>query len=174
MITNSDQVKHTRHSKGCPNTHINTQCTPSGGNAGMYSCMQTVKGVECLPAIDCLKHLAPVVAIQPFEQGRIIGLREAGMDISTDCCTCWTQCIGDVAVFSSGMWNIPTLVDQVLDNRIVQTQAKIDTVRSAATTSREEIRTRVALAVPPRTIGNHLLAAELRSHVPLARLLLTP
>ena len=42
MITNSDQFKHTCHSKGCPNSHINTQCTPSGGNAGVYSLIQTV------------------------------------------------------------------------------------------------------------------------------------
>ena len=28
MITNSDQMKHTCHSKGCPNSHINTQCSP--------------------------------------------------------------------------------------------------------------------------------------------------
>ena len=33
---------------------------------------------ECHPAIDCLKHLAPVVAIRPFQRGRIVDLWEAG------------------------------------------------------------------------------------------------
>ena len=36
-MINSDKMKHTCHSKGCPNSHINTQCSPSGSNAGMYS-----------------------------------------------------------------------------------------------------------------------------------------
>ena len=45
VITNSDQMKRTCHSKGCPNSHINTQCTPSGSNAGVYSRMQTVTKV---------------------------------------------------------------------------------------------------------------------------------
>ena len=40
--TNSDQMEHKCHSKGYPNSHINTQCTPSGSTAGVYSCMQTV------------------------------------------------------------------------------------------------------------------------------------
>ena len=42
------------------------------------------------------------------------------------------------------------------------------------TASREEMRAHVASAVSPRTNGNHLLAAGLRSRVPLARLPLTP
>ena len=37
------------------------------------------------------------------------------MGISTDSCTC-----------CSGLWNIPTLVDQVLDRRLVQMHVKID------------------------------------------------
>ena len=41
-LANSDQMKHTCHSKGCPNSHVNTQCTPSGGNACIYSHMQMV------------------------------------------------------------------------------------------------------------------------------------
>ena len=36
------------------------------------------KGDECHPAIDFTKQLAAVVAIRPFERGRIVGLREAG------------------------------------------------------------------------------------------------
>ena len=34
-----------------------------------------------------------------------------------------------VAAFSSGLWNILTPVDQVLDGRIVQTKVKIDALR---------------------------------------------
>ena len=51
------------------------------------------------------------------------------MDISTYCCICWAQCIGwCVAAFRSGLWNIPTLIDQVLDGHVVQTHVKIDTL----------------------------------------------
>ena len=49
-------MKHTCHSKGCPNNYINTQCTPAHAN--------DYKGAECHPVIDCPKHLAPVVTIQ--------------------------------------------------------------------------------------------------------------
>ena len=45
------------------------------------------------------------------------------MDLSTDCCTCWAQCI---AAFRSGLWNIPISLDEVLDGRAVQTHVKID------------------------------------------------
>ena len=45
---------------------------------------------------------------------------------------------------------------------------------AAWTASREEIWAHVAFAVSTRTIGNHLLAAGLRSCVPLTRLPLTP
>ena len=38
MLTNETHM----HSKGYPNSHINTQCTPSGGNPGVYSRMQMV------------------------------------------------------------------------------------------------------------------------------------
>ena len=47
-------------------------------------------------------------------------------------------------------------------------------VRAEVDVSREEIRAHVAPAVSPKTIGNRLLAAGLRSRVPLARLPLTP
>ena len=72
-----------------------------------------------------------------------------------------------VAAFSSGLWNIPTPVNQILDGRVVQTYVKIDAfVRAAVvvlTASKEEIRVHIAPAVSPKTIGNLLLAAELRS-----------
>ena len=48
------------------------------------------------------------------------------MDISTDCCTYWAQCIFGVSLLSAVVWNIPKPVDQVLDGRVVQTHIKID------------------------------------------------
>ena len=63
---------------GCSHSHINTQCSPSGGTRRIFSHANGHKGTECHPAIDCPKHLAPVVAIRPFERGRIVDLREAG------------------------------------------------------------------------------------------------
>ena len=60
--TNSDQMKHTCHSKGCPNSYINTQCSPF-----LWLCRHAFlhanghKGTECHHAIDCPKCLAPVV-----------------------------------------------------------------------------------------------------------------
>ena len=47
-------MKHTGHSKGCPNSHISTLCIPSGGNADVYYRMQMVK------------HLAPLVTIRQW------------------------------------------------------------------------------------------------------------
>ena len=38
-------------------------------------------------------------------------------------CTMYLRC---VAALSSGLWNIPTPVDQVLDGRVIQTHIKID------------------------------------------------
>ena len=35
------------------------------------------KGAKWHPAIDCPKHLAHVVAIRPFQRGRLVGLQEA-------------------------------------------------------------------------------------------------
>ena len=45
---------------------------------------------------------------------------------------------------------------------------------AARTASREEIQAHLVPVVSPRTIGNRLLAVELRSRVSLARLPLTP
>ena len=71
-------------------------------------------------------------------------------------------CVGN---FSNSLWNIPTPVDYVLDGLVIQTHVKIDALyeqRGSRTASREEIRSHVAPAVSPRTIGNRLLAAGLR------------
>ena len=82
-----------------------------------------------------------------------------------------------VAAFSSGLWNIPTPVDQVLDGHIVQTHVRVEHCRAAVavrTASREEIREYVVPDVSPWTIGNCMLAVGLRSRVPLARLPFKP
>ena len=78
-MINSDQKKHTCHSTGCPNSHINTECTPLWQQCRhVFSHANGHKGAECHPVIDCPKHFAPVVATWPFKWGRIVGLREAG------------------------------------------------------------------------------------------------
>ena len=41
-VTNSEEMKHTCHSKRCPISYIDTQCIHSLGNAGVYSRKQTV------------------------------------------------------------------------------------------------------------------------------------
>ena len=65
----------------------------------------------------------PLEQFQPLEQGHIVSLWEAG----------WTYRrvaahVGHsgVSAFSSGLWNISTPVDQVLDGHVIQTQVKID------------------------------------------------
>ena len=80
MIINSNQMKHTCHSKGCPKPHINTQLTTSllRQRRRVFSHTNGNKGAECHPVIDCPKNLAPVAAIRSFERARIVGLREAG------------------------------------------------------------------------------------------------
>ena len=45
---------------------------------------------------------------------------------------------------------------------------------ASRTAPREEIRAHVASAVSPEIVGNSLLAAELRSRLPLTRVPLTP
>ena len=60
MITYSDQIRHTCHSMGCPNSQTNAQCPPLAET-------QTGAGnkvAERHPATNCPKHLAHVVAIR--------------------------------------------------------------------------------------------------------------
>ena len=103
-------------------------------------------------------HLPPVVAISPFEWACIVGLHILG--------TMYQWC---VAAFNTGIWNIPTHKSGC---GLLRTDAHQDQhiVRVAVAASREEIHTHVAPAISPRSIGNHLLAAGLRSRVPLGRL----
>ena len=112
----------------------------------------------------------------PAELGRIVGLREAGWmyrwiaahvghNISV-VCRCFQQwSVERFHIHSSGQ---PHSTDAHQDRCIFWAMV------AARTASREEIRTHVAPAVSPRIIGNSLLAAGLRSCVPLPRLSLTP
>ena len=78
MITNSNQMKQITV-RGVETVTSIHSVAPSGGNAVVYLRMQTVINVpRCHPAIDYLKHPAPVVAIRPLKRGRIVGLRKAG------------------------------------------------------------------------------------------------
>ena len=117
MMPNSDQMKHTCHSRGCPNSHINTQCSPFWRQCRrVFSHANGHKGAECHPAIDCTKHLALVIF------GRLDGValqacRKLDGHIDELLHMLGTKYRWRVAAFSSGLWNIPTPVDQVLDGR---------------------------------------------------------
>ena len=60
-------MKHTCHSKGCPNSYINTQGIPL-----WWQCKCVLShanghiGAEYQPVLDCPEHLAPIVAIQQW------------------------------------------------------------------------------------------------------------
>ena len=125
----------------------------------------------------------PVEQLQPFERGRIVGLRETGWTNR------WTNRwiaahVGhNVSVMCRCFqhWSVEhsRSLDQVPEGRIVQyrhTSRSTHCARSGGLpkASREEIRVHVAPVVSPRAIGNRLLAAGLRSRVSLARLPLLP
>ena len=67
-MINSDQMKHTYDSKGCPNNHISTQCTPPlwRQRRRVFSHANGHRGVECHPAVDFPKHLALVVVFRSW------------------------------------------------------------------------------------------------------------
>ena len=68
-----------------------------------------------------------------------------------------------VAAFSSGLWNIPTPVDQVLDDSVYRfTSISTPCASSVATrkASREEIRARVAPDVHQRPLGTVCLQQD--------------
>ena len=107
-----------------------------------------------------------------------LGLREAGWtyqwiaahvghNVSVVCC-CFQQWFVEHSHTCRPGSGRPYSIDAHHDRRIVQSAV------AAQTASREEIWAHVAPAVSSRTIGNCLLAAGLGSHVPLARLPLTP
>ena len=119
----------------------------------------------------------PVEQLEPFQRRCIVGLRVAGWTyrwiaahvghyVSVVCRYFQQQSVEHSYTCGQGSgWLHST--DTCQDRHIVQT------VVAARTVSREEIRAHVAPAMSPRTIGEHLLAAGLRSRVPLARLPLT-
>ena len=60
-------MKHICHSMSCPNSHIYTQYDPFlVQRRRVFSHGNGHKVAECHSAIDCLKHLAPVVAIEQW------------------------------------------------------------------------------------------------------------
>ena len=68
----------------------------------------------------------PVEQLQPFERGRIVDLREAGWHIDRLLHMVGTVYRWCVVAFSSGLWNIPTPMNQVLDGHLVQMHVTID------------------------------------------------
>ena len=67
MKTNSDQMKYTYYRKGCPNSHINTQCSSHWHQRRrVFSHENGHKDIECHSAIDCPKHLTPAVGIRQW------------------------------------------------------------------------------------------------------------
>ena len=141
-----------------PKQSIHIQCNPFWRQRSrVFSHANGHKGTECHPAIDCPKHFAAVVAIQPFERGRIEDLREAG----------WTYLwiaahvehnVSVVCLFQK--WAVehsytrrpgsgrPRSIEARQDRRILQ---------AAVAASREEIRAHVAPVESPKTIGNFCL-----------------
>ena len=61
----------------------------------------------------------PVDELQPFERGRIVGLREAGWTYRRIAAHIGRNVSMVCRSFNSDLCNIPTLVDQVLDGREV-------------------------------------------------------
>ena len=60
-------MKHICHSKGCSNSHVNTQCSLIWQQyRHVFSYANSHKGAECHPVIDHPKHLAPVVTIRQW------------------------------------------------------------------------------------------------------------
>ena len=132
------------------------------------------KGARFHPAIDCPGYLAPVVTIWPFEWGHIVDLHEAGWtywqiaahvghNLSLVC-----RCFQQWSVEHSHTYGPGSGWLHSKDAH--QDQCIVRAVLAPWTASREEICAHVAPAVSPRTTVNGLLAAGLRSCVPMARL----
>ena len=168
-VINLDQI-NTCHSKGCLNTHINTQWSPLWRHRRhVFSHANSHKGGEYHLAIGCPKHLAPDVAIRSFERGRSVGLRDAwqtywriaahvGHNVSV-ACRCFQQwSVGHFQTRRPG------------SGRPCNTDARQVRllVRAPVAASRED-RVHVAPAVSLRAVVNRLLVAGLRLRVPLAR-----
>ena len=68
----------------------------------------------------------PAELHQPFEQGALYACTKLDGHIDGLLHILGTMYRWCVAAFSSGLWNTPIPVDQVLDGRVVQTHVKID------------------------------------------------
>ena len=70
----------------------------------------------------------------------------------------------NVAAFNSGLWNIPTPADQVLNSCIVQMHVKIDALCGQQWQARPHPWNKsgylLDLLLSPRTIGNRLLQQD--------------
>ena len=167
-------MKHTCHSKGCPNSHINTLCMLLWRQRRrVISHANGHKGAECHPTIHCPRHLV-LIAIRPFELGRIVRLREAGWSDRRAAAYVGHN-VGGVSLFSAVIYGIFTHTRSPASGRPRSTYEDQDrrTVRATVAASKEEIRHMLHCCIT-RTIGNRLLASGLRPRVPLARLPLTP
>ena len=120
------------------------------------------KGAECHRVIDCPKYLAPVVAVWPFERGRIVGLREAGWKYRR--VAAHVEHNVSVVYRCFQQWSVEHFHIHRLGSgrpRSTDTRQYRHTLRAPVASSREEIRAHVAPHVSPRTIGNRRLAAGL-------------
>ena len=68
-----------------------------------------------------------VEQLQPFERGRIVGLRETGWTYRRIAAHVGQNVL--VVCRCSGLWNILTPTDQVLDGRVVQKHFKFIALR---------------------------------------------
>ena len=122
--------------------------------------------------MHCIWVCTPVEQLQPFEWGHTVDLWEAGwtyrrivthvghnVSVICHCFQQWSVEYSHIHRRGSG-W--PHSTDARQDWCIVRAAV------AAWTASREEIQAHVAPVVSPGTIGNCLLAAGLRSCVPLA------
>ena len=119
----------------------------------------------------------PVEQLQPFERVCTVGIQETGWTYQriaanvgynvSVVCRCFQQWSMESSHTRRPCVGWPHSTD------IRQDQCIMRAVMAAQTASREEIRAHVAPVVSLRAIGYCLLAAGLRSRVPLARLPLT-
>jgi hypothetical protein len=116
--------------------------------------------------------------LDAFERGRIVGLREAGWSYrriaahighdATSVMRCWRRWVDEASHSRRPTSGRPRSTDARTDRRIVRA-ALADLTATCAV-----IRAQVDPNVSPCIVGNRLLAALLRSRIPLARLPLTP
>ena len=154
MITNSYQMKHTCHSKGCLRSHINRQCSPLWRqHRHVFAHANAHKGAECHPAtlFQASCTCCCNTAIWTGSHCRTCEKLDGHIDLLLHMLgTMYRWC---VAAFSSDLWNIPTLIDQVLGSHVGEDWRIVRAAVTARTASREEIRAHVAPAVWSTGLG---------------------